>query len=168
MAAPRLRWTPGLAFVVSAALLAAVGAFSMWQGSSDPALDIPIHDTYFVVAAQHVVVATVVYCLACALIYPSFHRLLHRPLNAWLGLAHALLTVIGLWGFLFPLYGFHGIALMDTPRRYYDYTEFSPDVAAPGSLDLGFSLTGHALVFLLGQSLLVVNIVRSLLTRPQQ
>lgn len=150
---------------VGAALLLVTSGFvaSALLGMGDSALDIAIHDSYIVVARWHLVLITGLFCLGCAIVYWAFPHLFHRRLDGTLGLIHSVLTFIGLLGFFFPM---HLIGAVGAPHRYYDYTEFEPMEGAGGTVDLNMVVTGFALLFLIGQSILIVNVIRTLLRPP--
>jgi cytochrome c oxidase subunit I len=150
-------------FVVAALLLAIIGFFaSAYTGMGSTALDIAIHDTYFVVAQEHLVIATALYCLGCAAVYWTFSRILRRRLNGTLGLIHMVLSVIGLLFIYFPI---HLNGATAAPRRYYSYTEIEPMEHSTWILNIDFIVTGLAVLFLFGQVILLVNVVCTLV-RP--
>ena len=87
----------------------------------DSALDINIHDTYFVVAHFHIVMGSAAIFGMFAGVYHWFPKLYGRLLNKKLGFAHFWLTFIGAYGVFFPM---HFLGLAGVPRRYYSNTEF--------------------------------------------
>lgn len=164
MLAKRIQWNPAAWFVIAAAVLVGIGALaSTVLGMGDSALDIPIHDTYFVVAHHHLVLATALFCLGCAVIYWAFSRILRRPLNRVLGLLHAVLTCVGLLSIYFPVCM---ISATTAPRRYYEYTDFEPMESSGSIVNIDLVVKCLAGSFILGQMVLLVNVIRTLVRRP--
>jgi len=159
MSTQRFWQNPIAWFMIAALMLGLIGFFIM----GDAALDIPIHDTYFVVAHGHLALVAVLFCLGCSMIYWAFARVLRRRLNAKLGFAHALLTFVGLQCIFFPL---HFIGLDGAPRRHYEYTQFDPVGESPLWTVNGM-VTIAAAIFLVGQALFVFNALRTLFMEPQ-
>lgn len=87
----------------------------------DSALDINVHDTYFVVAHFHIVMGSAAIFGMFAGVYHWFPKLYGRMLNKKLGYAHFWLTFVGAYGVFFPM---HFLGLAGVPRRYYSNTEF--------------------------------------------
>ena len=88
----------------------------------DSALDINVHDTYFVVAHFHLVMGISAVYGFLAGIYHWFPKMFHgRLMNKKLGYIHFWITAIGAYGIFFPM---HFVGLAGLPRRYYTNTEF--------------------------------------------
>ncbi len=87
----------------------------------DSALDINIHDTYFVVAHFHIVMGSSAIFGMFAGVYHWFPRMYGRMMNKKLGYIHFWLTLIGLYGTFFPM---HFLGLAGMPRRYYAFTSY--------------------------------------------
>ena len=87
----------------------------------DSALDINVHDTYFVVAHFHLVMGSAAIFGMFAGIYHWFPRMYGKMMNKQLGFAHFWLTFAGAYGVFFPM---HFLGLAGVPRRYYSNTEF--------------------------------------------
>ena len=164
MGTQRFGRSPVVWFVIAAVMLVGIGTFASGVlGMRDTALDISSHDTYFVVARQHLVLATALFCLACAAIYWAFSRILHRPLNRILSLIHVALTFVGSLGIYFPM---HLIGATTAPRRYYEYTEFDAMEGSGGIGNINLTVTGFAVLFVIGQLILLVNMIHTLIRRP--
>ncbi len=88
----------------------------------DSALDINVHDTYFVVAHFHLVMGiSAVYGLLAG-VYHWFPKMYEgRMMNKKLGYIHFWVTAIGAYGIFFPM---HFVGLAGLPRRYYNNTAF--------------------------------------------
>ena len=88
---------------------------------ADATLDIPVHDTYFVVAHFHIVMGLSAIFGMFAGVYHWFPKMYGRLMNKKLGYAHFWLTLISGYGVFFPM---HFVGLAGAPRRYYSNTEF--------------------------------------------
>ncbi len=88
---------------------------------ADSALDINVHDTYFVVAHFHIVMGMSAIFGMFAGVYHWFPRMYGRMMNTKLGFAHFWTTIVCAYGVFFPM---HFIGLAGAPRRYYEYTQF--------------------------------------------
>ena len=88
---------------------------------ADAALDINLHDTYFVVAHFHIVMGASAIFGMFAGVYHWFPRMYGKMLNKNLGYAHFWLTITAMYGVFFPM---HFLGLAGIPRRYYENTNF--------------------------------------------
>jgi cytochrome c oxidase subunit 1 len=114
-------WRANIQF--SPAMCFAVGLVSLFISGGltgiilgDSALDINVHDTYFVVAHFHVVMGAVAVFGMLAGVYHWFPRMFGRMMNKTLGYVHFWLTIISVYGVFFPM---HFVGLAGIPRRYY-------------------------------------------------
>ncbi len=114
--------------VYSPAMLFAIGLVSTFITGGltgiilgDSALDINIHDTYFVVAHFHIVMGASAIFGMFAGVYHWFPKMYGKMMNKKLGYAHFWLTIIGVYGVFFPM---HFLGLAGIPRRYYSNTAF--------------------------------------------
>jgi cytochrome c oxidase subunit 1 len=89
---------------------------------ADATLDIPVHDTYFVVAHFHIVMGLSAIFGMFAGVYHWFPKMYGKMMNKKLGYAHFWLTLISGYGVFFPM---HFVGLAGAPRRYYANTEFA-------------------------------------------
>ena len=87
----------------------------------DSALDINVHDTYFVVAHFHIVMGASAIFGMFAGVYHWFPKMYGKMMNKKLGYAHFWLTIISVYGVFFPM---HFIGLAGVPRRYYSNEAF--------------------------------------------
>jgi len=87
----------------------------------DSALDINVHDTYFVVAHFHLVMGISALYGMFAGIYHWFPKMFGRMLNKNLGYLHFWVTAICAYGVFFPM---HFIGMAGLPRRYYTNSNF--------------------------------------------
>ncbi len=87
----------------------------------DSALDINVHDTYFVVGHFHIVMGLSAIFGMLAGIYHWFPKMYGRMMNKKLGYAHFWLTIVSAYGTFFPM---HYLGLAGLPRRYYSNSAF--------------------------------------------
>lgn len=88
----------------------------------DSALDINVHDTYFVVAHFHLVMGISALYGLLAGVYHWFPKMFEgRMMNKKLGYIHFWVTAIGAYGIFFPM---HFVGMAGLPRRYYTNTAF--------------------------------------------
>ena len=128
---------------------------------ADAALDIMVHDTYFVVAHFHVVMGLSAVFGMFAGVYHWFPRMFGKMLNTTLGYVHFWITIIGAYGVFFPM---HFVGLAGAPRRYYDYSvygDFDTD-ALSMIMDLNIIITGFAIFAALGQLVFLFNFFYSI------
>ncbi len=83
------------------------------------AIDIQLHDTYFVVAHFHLVMGSASFFGLLAGVYHWFPKMYGRMLNKQLGYIHFWLTFVGVYMVFFPM---HYIGIAGFPRRYYAFT----------------------------------------------
>lgn len=88
---------------------------------ADSALDVNVHDTYFVVAHFHIVMGLSAIFGMLAGVYHWFPKMFGRMLNTKLGFAHFWLTLVCGFGTFFPM---HFVGMAGAPRRYYEYSQF--------------------------------------------
>ena len=115
----------------------------------DSALDINVHDTYFVVAHFHLVMGMSALYGMLAGIYHWYPILFGKMMNKNLGYIHFWVTAISAYGVFFPM---HFIGMAGLPRRYYTNSNFPlfDDLADTNQIITIFALMGAAvqLVFL--------------------
>ncbi len=87
----------------------------------DSALDINIHDTYFIIAHFHLVMGVSAIFGMFAGVYHWFPKMYGRLMNKTLGYWHFWITIITAYGVFFPM---HFVGLAGLPRRYYMNTAF--------------------------------------------
>ncbi|HUH51245.1 MAG TPA: cbb3-type cytochrome c oxidase subunit I [Flavobacterium sp.] len=87
----------------------------------DSALDINVHDTYFVIAHFHLVMGISALYGMFAGVYHWFPKMYGRMMNKNLGYIHFWVTAVCAYGVFFPM---HFVGLAGLPRRYYTNTAF--------------------------------------------
>ena len=128
---------------------------------ADSALDIAIHDTYFVVAHFHIVMGMSAVFGMFAGVYHWFPKMFGRMMNMRLGLVHFWITIVGAYGVFFPM---HFVGIAGAPRRYYDYSVYGEfDVNSYDMImDLNVIITVFAILAALGQVLFLFNFFYSI------
>ncbi|HLV38746.1 cytochrome c oxidase subunit I [Xanthomarina sp.] len=87
----------------------------------DSALDINVHDTYFVIAHFHLVMGISALYGMFAGVYHWYPKMFGRMMNKNLGYIHFWITAICAYGVFFPM---HFIGMAGLPRRYYTNSAF--------------------------------------------
>lgn len=121
------------------------------------ALDINVHDTYFVVAHFHLVMGVSAAYGFIAGIYHWFPKMFSgRLMNKKLGYIHFWITAIGAYGIFFPM---HFVGLAGLPRRYYTNSNFPyfDDLH-----DINVVMTIFAIIAIGGQLVFVYNFLHSM------
>jgi cytochrome c oxidase subunit 1 len=115
-----IRFTPGMLFSIGfVSLFISGGLTGIFLGNS--ALDIHLHDTYFVVAHFHIVMGVASMFGMFAGIYHWFPKMYGRYLNNTLAYIHFWVTIAGAYAIFWPL---HYAGLAGMPRRYYDFSNW--------------------------------------------
>ncbi len=115
-----IRFTPAMLFAIGlVSFFISGGLTGIFLGNA--ALDINLHDTYFVVAHFHLVMGSAAIFGMLAGVYHWFPKMFGRMMSNKLGYLHFWLTFISAYLVFFPL---HFLGLDGVPRRYYAFTEF--------------------------------------------
>lgn len=113
-------FTPGMLFSIGlVSLFISGGLTGIFLGNS--AIDIQLHDTYFVVAHFHLVMGSASFFGMMAGVYHWFPKMFGRMMDEKLGYFHFWATFIGVYMVFFPM---HYIGIAGFPRRYYSFTSF--------------------------------------------
>ena len=120
------------------------------------AVDLPLSDTYFVVAHFHMVMGVSPILVVFAAVYHWYPKITGRMFDEKLGKLHFWLTFLGTYAIYFPM---HYLGILGVPRRYYAYgdTEFIPDSAAT----LNESITIAAIFVGVVQIIFFINLAKS-------
>jgi cytochrome c oxidase subunit 1 len=132
---------------------------------ADSALDITVHDTYFVVAHFHIVMGMSAVFGMFGGVYHWFPKMYGRMMNTRLGYAHFWITIVGAYGVFFPM---HFVGLAGAPRRYYDYSVYNEFDSGSYDMmmDLNVIITIFAIIAALGQILFLFNFFYSIYRGP--
>jgi cytochrome c oxidase subunit 1 len=120
-------------------------------------VDLPLSDTYFVVAHFHMVMGVSPILVVFGAIYHWYPKMSGRMLNDTLGLWHFWITFLGTYAIYYPM---HYLGFLGLPRRYYAMgdTAFMPDSA----VSLNASITVAALIVGAAQLIFIYNLIVSL------
>ena len=150
-----IRFTPGMLFAIGfVSLFISGGLTGIFLGNS--ALDIHLHDTYFVVAHFHIVMGVASFFGMFAGVYHWFPKMYGRYLNNTLAYIHFWITIIGAYLIFWPMH-YEGLAGM--PRRYYDFSGWE-SFKMFGGLNEFISVV--AMIVFAAQLLFVLNFFHSI------
>ena len=151
-----IRLTVPMLFALAFILTFVVGGLSgLFLGNV--IIDVPLSDTYFVVAHFHMVMGVAPILVIFGGIYHWYPKLTGRMLNNTLGQLHFWVTFLGTYAIYYPM---HYLGFLGVPRRYYAYgieSDFYPESAA----SLNEFITIAALVVGLMQFVFVYNLIVS-------
>ena len=128
---------------------------------ADSALDINVHDTYFVIAHFHIVMGLSAIFGMFAGVYHWFPRLFGKMMNSKLGYAHFWLTFVCAYGVFFPM---HFLGLAGVPRRYYTNTAFP---MFDNLVDINQMVSIFAIVGAVAQGFFIFNFFYSIFRGPK-
>ena len=115
-----IQFTPPMLFAIGLVSFFITGGITgIFLGNA--ALDIPLHDTYFVTAHFHLVMGSASAFGFFAGVYQWFPKMFGRMMNARLGYVHFWGTFVSIYLIFFPM---HFMGLGGVARHYYRYTEF--------------------------------------------
>lgn len=115
-----IRFTPAMMFAIGmVSFFVSGGLTGLYVGNA--ALDINLHDTYFVVAHFHLVMGSASIFGMLAGVYHWYPKMFGRLMDERLGYLHFWLTFLGAYLVFFPM---HFMGIDGVPRRYYSFTEF--------------------------------------------
>ncbi|VVE71217.1 cytochrome c oxidase subunit I [Pandoraea pnomenusa] len=119
-------------------------------------VDMPLSNTYFVVAHFHMVMGVSPLLVIFGGIYHWYPLITGRRLNDRLGQWHFWITFLGTYAIFFPM---HYLGVLGMPRRYYEFRNYSfiPDSAYTMNAYISIA----AFVVALGQLLFLFNLARS-------
>lgn len=115
-----IHFTPAMLFAIGfVSLFISGGLTGIWLGNS--ALDLHLHDTYFVIAHFHLVMGVASMFGMFAGIYHWYPKMFGRFMNNTLAYIHFWITFVGAYLIFWPMH-YEGLAGM--PRRYYDFSNW--------------------------------------------
>jgi len=155
-----IRYTPAMLF--------AIGLVSTFISGgltgiilADSALDINLHDTYFVVAHFHIVMGVSAILGMLAGVYHWFPKLFLRHMNKKLGYIHFWGTFVSAYGVFFPM---HFLGLAGVPRRYYSFSAFP---MFDNLVDINQFITLFAILAAVVQVIFLFNFFYSMFRGPK-
>jgi cytochrome c oxidase subunit 1 len=150
-----IRFTPAMLFSIGLVSTFVTGGLTGII-LADSALDVNVHDTYFVVAHFHIVMGMSAIFGMLGGIYHWFPKMYGRMMNTKLGYVHFWFTLVCGFGVFFPM---HFVGMAGAPRRYYDYSEFP---FLDWVMDLNPIISGFAIVGGAAQLLFLFNFFHSM------
>jgi cytochrome c oxidase subunit I len=123
---------------------------------AQPALDAYLHDTYFVVAHFHLIMAMAGMFALFAATYFWFPKMFGRMMSERLAAVHFWITLVGSYAIFFPM---HLLGIAGHPRRY---SELSGVQYLAAMVPLQKFITIAAIVTVSGQVFFLFNFFRSL------
>ena len=150
-----IRFKPAMLFAIGmVSFFISGGLTGIFLGNA--ALDINLHDTYFVVAHFHLVMGSAAIFGMLAGVYHWFPKMFGRMMDEKLGFLHFWLTFIGAYLVFFPM---HFMGLDGVPRRYYAFTEFE---SMKQWLSVNTFITWAAIMSALAQVAFLYNFITSI------
>jgi len=119
-------------------------------------VDIPLSNTYFVVAHFHMVMGVAPILVVFGGLYHWFPKVTGRMLNDTLGKLHFWITFVGTYLIYFPM---HYLGFLGMPRRYYAYDGYQFIPASAQQLNV--FITVVALIVGVAQLLFLFNLAWS-------
>ncbi len=120
-------------------------------------VDLPLSDTYFVVAHFHMVMGVSPIMVLFAALYHWYPKITGKMFNVTLGKIHFWATFLGTYAIYLPM---HYLGILGVPRRYFAIgtTDFIPDSA----MALNANITQAALFVGVMQLVFIFNMIWSL------
>jgi cytochrome c oxidase subunit 1 len=147
----------------NSAMLFSIGFVSMFISGGltgiflgNSAIDIQMHDTYFVVAHFHIVMGIAAFFGMFAGIYHWYPKMFGTFMNETLGKIHFWGTIFGAYAIFWPM---HYLGMAGVPRRYYSFDAFD---AFKHFADTNKFITTAAIIVFALQLLFVVNFFYSI------
>lgn len=147
----------------NAASLFAIGFVSMFISGGltgiflgNSAIDIQLHDTYFVVAHFHIVMGVAAFFGMFAGVYHWFPKMYARFMNETMGRIHFWGTMIGAYAIFWPM---HYTGMAGVPRRYYSFDTFE---TFRHFIELNQFITYAAIITFLFQVVFIINFFYSI------
>jgi cytochrome c oxidase subunit 1 len=128
---------------------------------AQPTLDIPLHDTAFVVGHFHLIMGVAAIFGIFAATYYWFPKMFGRMLNESLGKIHFWLTFVGTYSIFMPM---HYLGMAGQPRRYSQFTEVA---YLHHLIPLNTFMTYAAFITIGAQVIFVINLFWSMFKGPK-
>lgn len=120
-------------------------------------VDMPLSNTYFVVAHFHMVMGVAPLLVVFGGIYHWYPLVSGKRLNDRLGQWHFWITFLGTYAIFFPM---HYLGILGMPRRYYEFQGYSFIPQSAHTMNTYISVA--AFIVALGQLLFLFNLAWSL------
>ncbi len=146
--------TPMLFAIGFVSMFISGGLTGIFLGNS--AIDIQLHDTYFVVAHFHIVMGVAAFFGMFAGVYHWFPKMYGRFMNETLGKIHFWGTIITAYAIFWPM---HYLGMAGVPRRYYSFDTFD---AFKHFTEMNKFITVFAIIAFFIQLVFVINFFYSI------
>jgi cytochrome c oxidase subunit 1 len=146
--------TPMLFAIGFVSMFISGGLTGIFLGNS--AIDIQMHDTYFVVAHFHIVMGVAAFFGMFAGVYHWYPKMYGRFMNETLGKIHFWGTMISAYAIFWPM---HYIGMAGVPRRYYSFDTFD---AFKHFTEMNKFITVFAIIAFFVQLVFVINFFYSI------
>ena len=137
-----IRFTVPMLFAIAFVITFVVGGLTgLFLGNV--IVDVPLSDTYFVVAHFHMVMGVAPILVIFGGIYHWYPNITGRMLNDTIGKLHFWITAIGTYAIYFPM---HYLGFVGVPRRYYHNEPLGESAFYPSSAELlnqGISIAAY-------------------------
>jgi cytochrome c oxidase subunit 1 len=150
----QIRFTTPMLFAIGfVSLFVSGGITGLFLGQTS--IDIPLHDTYFVVGHFHLIMGVAAIFGMFAGTYFWFPKMFGKMMNEGLGKLHFFITFIGVNGIFIP---FHVMGMAGAPRRYASHAglEYAKSV-----MPMNRVISWIAFVTIAGQLIFLVNLIWS-------
>jgi cytochrome c oxidase subunit 1 len=128
---------------------------------AQPVLDIPLHDTAFVVGHFHLIMGVAAIFAMFAGTYYWFPKMFGRMMNEKWGRVHFFLTLAGTYAIFMPM---HYLGMAAQPRRYSQFTELA---YLQHLIPLNKFITYSAIITISAQFIFVINLFWSMFKGPK-
>jgi cytochrome c oxidase subunit 1 len=128
---------------------------------AQPVLDIPLHDTYFVVGHFHLIMGVAAIFGMFAGTYYWFPKMFGRMMNETWGRIHFVITLIGTYAIFMPM---HYLGMAGQTRRYSQFTEVAYQTKL---IPLQTFMTYAAFITIGAQFIFVINLFWSMFKGPK-
>jgi cytochrome c oxidase subunit 1 len=149
-------------------MLFAVGFVSLFVSGglsgpflAQPTLDIPLHDTAFVVGHFHLIMGVAAIFGIFAATYYWVPKMFGRMMNETLGRIHFWFTLIGTYAIFMPM---HYLGMAGQPRRYSQFTEVA---YLQHLIPLNRFITYCAIITIAAQLVFVINLFWTIFKGPK-
>jgi cytochrome c oxidase subunit 1 len=128
---------------------------------AQPVLDIPLHDTAFVVGHFHLIMGVAAIFGMFAGTYYWFPKMFGRMMNETWGKVHFFITLAGTYSIFMPM---HYLGMAGQPRRYSQFTELA---YLQHLIPLNRFITYAAIITIGAQFIFVINLFWSMFKEPK-
>jgi len=156
----RIRFTTPMLFAIGFVSLFVSGGLS-GPFLAQPVLDIPLHDTYFVVGHFHLIMGVASIFGIFGATYYWFPKMFGRMMSESLGRIHFVITLIGTYCIFMPM---HYLGMAGQTRRYSQFTEVH---YMTHLIPLQTFMTYAAFITIAAQFIFLINLFWSMFKGPK-